>query len=60
MTKLVILETGRKLKTGEELVDIFDTCGKTSAYEWEWVAVKVRRADAEKIVMLVNQALEGQ
>lgn len=56
MTELVILTTNRKLRTGEELVDIFDTCGTKNPGEWEWVAFKVRRADAEIIVAVVNAA----
>lgn len=49
--KLKILETGRKLKgEGVELVDLFDTCGSDSPLDYEWVAVKIRRPDAEQIV----------
>lgn len=45
-------------KTGIELVDIFDTCGQpSSAFEWEGVAYKVRRPDAEILVTAVNKYL---
>lgn len=41
-------------KTGEELFDLFDTCGHSSPIEWRIVAAKVLKSDAERIVRAVN------
>lgn len=41
-------------KTGEELFDLFDTCGQSSPIEWRAVTVKVLRSDAERILQAVN------
>lgn len=54
--KLEILETGKRLKDGTELVDLFDTRGKRNPIEWELVAAKVRRPDAEYLVNAVEAA----
>lgn len=62
-TKWVILETERKLKEhGQlvDLVDIFDTRNSPNGDNWEWVAWKVRRADAERIIAAVNGDAEVQ
>lgn len=42
----------RDRKTGEELFDIFDTCG--SPIEWRMVAQKILQSDAERIIATVN------
>lgn len=54
--ELEILETGKKLKDGTELVDLFDTRGERNPYEWKLVAAKVRRPDAEYLVNAVKAA----